>query len=146
MPSLSRLSLTDVNRSYVVLVMALALIIGVLSYRTGQDVINSLSGHLLTETVNRIAQAVERHVSGSAAVLETAFPKGVYALNPSNPIWLNCVPGSGWQPRFIGTPTIMPIMATPWTFSDYGESQKVKQNSAFEPPTRALANSFIFPK
>lgn len=80
MPSLSRLSLRQMLIvPYVVLVMALALIIGVLSYRTGQDVINSLSGHLLTETVNRIAQAVERHVSGSAAVLETAFPKGVYA-------------------------------------------------------------------
>lgn len=80
MPSLSHLSLRQMLIvPYVVLVMALALIIGLLSYRTGQEVINSLSGQLLTETVNRIAQAVERHVSGSAAVLETAFPKGVFA-------------------------------------------------------------------
>jgi diguanylate cyclase (GGDEF)-like protein len=64
---------------YVVLVLAAALAIGLLSYRTGQNAVNTLADYLLTETVGRISQAVERHVAGSGAVLETAFPTGVYA-------------------------------------------------------------------
>lgn len=64
---------------YVLLVLAMALIIGGLSYSTGRGAVDNLSGQLLVETVNRIAQAVDRHVAGSAAVLEAAFPKGVAA-------------------------------------------------------------------
>lgn len=64
---------------YVLLVLALAGVIGVISYRAGRDAVDNLSGQLLTETVNRIAQAVDRHVAGSAAVLEAAFPQGVPA-------------------------------------------------------------------
>ena len=64
---------------YIVLVLLLAGTIGALSYNAGRDAVDSLSDQLLTETVNRIAQAVDRHVAGSAAVLETAFPKGVAA-------------------------------------------------------------------
>ena len=64
---------------YVLLVVLIALVIGLLSYRSGRNIVDNLSGQLLVETVNRIAQAVDRHVSGSAAVLEAAFPKGVVA-------------------------------------------------------------------
>lgn len=64
---------------YVVLVLGLAGIVGALSYNAGREAVDELSGQLLTETVNRIAQAVDRHVAGSAAVLEAAFPKGTYA-------------------------------------------------------------------
>lgn len=64
---------------YVALVLAAAGIIGVLSYGAGRDAVDNLSGQLLVETVNRIAQTVDRHVSGSAAVLEAAFPDGVPA-------------------------------------------------------------------
>lgn len=64
---------------YLALVMATAAIIGALSYRAGSHAVDDLSGQLLAETVHRIAQAVERHVSGSAAVLEAAFPRGVAA-------------------------------------------------------------------
>jgi diguanylate cyclase (GGDEF)-like protein len=78
MPILARLTLRQMlTLPYVILVLALALIIGFLSFGAGRDAINNLSGQLLTETVNRIAQAVEKHVAGSAAVLETAFPRGV---------------------------------------------------------------------
>lgn len=66
---------------YVVLVLGLAGIVGALSYHAGREAVDELSGQLLTETVNRIAQAVDRHVAGSAAVLEAAFPKGTYAPN-----------------------------------------------------------------
>jgi diguanylate cyclase (GGDEF)-like protein len=77
---LARLSLrTLLTVPYVLLVLAAAGIIGGLSYRAGRNAVDTLSGQLLVETVNRIAQAVDRHVSGSAAVLEAAFPKGVTA-------------------------------------------------------------------
>jgi diguanylate cyclase (GGDEF)-like protein len=64
---------------YIALVLLLAGTIGALSYKAGQEAVDSLSEQLLNETVGRIAQAVDRHVAGSAAVLETAFPKGVAA-------------------------------------------------------------------
>ncbi len=64
---------------YVVLVLVAALAIGFLSYRTGYEAVDTLSDYLLKETVGRISQAVERHVAGSGAVLETAFPNGVFA-------------------------------------------------------------------
>lgn len=64
---------------YVVLVLLLAVVLGALSYRAGRSAVDNLSNQLLTETVGRIGQAVERHVVGSGAVLEMAFPKGVAA-------------------------------------------------------------------
>jgi hypothetical protein len=64
---------------YVALVLVAALAIGTLSYHTGRDAVDTLSDYLLKETVGRISQAVERHVAGSGAVLETAFPGGVSA-------------------------------------------------------------------
>jgi diguanylate cyclase (GGDEF)-like protein len=64
---------------YVVLVLATAGIIGWLSLQAGRNAVDNLSGQLLGEMVNRIAQAVDRHVAGSAAVLEAAFPQGVPA-------------------------------------------------------------------
>ena len=64
---------------YVALVLLACLAIGGLSYVTGRDAVNTLSDYLLKETVGRISQAVERHLSGSGAVLETAFPTGVPA-------------------------------------------------------------------
>ena len=80
MKLLSRLPLRALlTLPYVVLVLGTAIVIGVLSYAAGRDAVDNLSGQLLTETVHRIEQAVEGHVSGSAAVLEVAFPKGIAA-------------------------------------------------------------------
>lgn len=64
---------------YVLLLLLAAGIIGLLSYRAGSDAVDTLSDRVLSETVSRIAQAVEKHVSGSEAVLETAFPTDVPA-------------------------------------------------------------------
>lgn len=64
---------------YVLLVLLAAAIIGALSYTAGSDAVDTLSDHVLSETVNRIAQAIDKHVSGSEAVLETAFPSDVPA-------------------------------------------------------------------
>ena len=80
MKFLSRLPLRALlTLPYVALVLGTAIVIGVLSYTAGRDAVDNLSGQLLTETVHRIEQAVEGHVSGSAAVLEVAFPKGIAA-------------------------------------------------------------------
>ena len=64
---------------YVALVLLAALVIGLLSYRAASEAVDSLSDRVLSETVARIAQAVDKHVSGSEAVLETAFPTDVPA-------------------------------------------------------------------
>ncbi len=64
---------------YVVLLVLAAAIIGLLSYNAGRDAVDTLSDHVLNETVNRIAQAVDKHIAGSEAVLETAFPSNVPA-------------------------------------------------------------------
>ncbi|ASJ75654.1 sensor domain-containing diguanylate cyclase [Granulosicoccus antarcticus] len=59
---------------YVALVLIAASIIGLLSYLAGLNAVNTLSNYALSETVSRIAQAVDKHIEGSEAVLETAFP------------------------------------------------------------------------
>ncbi len=64
---------------YLVLLLGTAAIIGGLSFRAGRHAVDNLAGQLLQETVHRVAQGVESHVSGSAAVLEAAFPRGVAA-------------------------------------------------------------------
>ncbi|NRF67813.1 diguanylate cyclase [Aquincola sp. S2] len=57
--------------------MALAIVIASLSYSAGTKAVDTVAEHLLRETAGRIAQAVERHVVGSRAVLEAAFPEGM---------------------------------------------------------------------
>ena len=64
---------------YVALVLGLALAVAALSYRAAGHAVDTVSGRLLHETVERIGQAVERHVVGSGAVLEAAFPRGLAA-------------------------------------------------------------------
>jgi diguanylate cyclase (GGDEF)-like protein len=59
------------------LVMAVAAIIGWLSYQAGREAVDTVTERLLQETKARIGQAVERHVVGSRAVLEAAFPDGM---------------------------------------------------------------------
>lgn len=80
MTLLSRLPLRAMlTVPFVGLVLLLALLIGLLSYRAGRDALDTWSEQLLIETVKRIEQAVALHVSGSAAVLEAAFPRGMPA-------------------------------------------------------------------
>ncbi len=75
-----RLSLRRVlTIPYVVLIIALALTIVGLSYSAGSRAVDAVSSHLLMETVGRIGQAVDRHIMGSGAVLEAAFPDGMPA-------------------------------------------------------------------
>jgi diguanylate cyclase (GGDEF)-like protein len=62
---------------YVILVLTLALTIGTLSYFAGSRAVDTVSSQLLLETLGRIGQAVDRHIVGSGAVLEAAFPDGM---------------------------------------------------------------------
>ncbi len=62
---------------YVILVVLAAAVIGMLSYNAGREAVDTLADHVLSETVNRITQAVDKHISGSEAVLETAFPPDI---------------------------------------------------------------------
>ncbi len=64
---------------YVVLLLAAAAIIGWLSYTAGKEAVDTLSDTVVAETVGRIAQAVDKHIAGSEAVLETAFPQDIPA-------------------------------------------------------------------
>ena len=80
MTLLSNLSLRQMlTIPYVALVILAAAVIGLLSYRADSDAVDTLSDHVLTETAGRISQAVDKHISGSEAVLETAFPTDVAA-------------------------------------------------------------------
>ena len=64
---------------YAALILGVAVLIGALSYRAGSEAVDAMSDQLLLETVARIGQAVDRHVIGSGAVLEAAFPNGMAA-------------------------------------------------------------------
>ena len=80
---LARLSLRRLlTLPYVVLVLALVLLMGGLSWRAGRDTVGALSGQLLVEAVSRISVSLERHVGGADTVLEAAFPTGLPA--PAN--------------------------------------------------------------
>ena len=74
----SRFSLRQwLTLPYIALICGVSALIGTLSYRTGSEVVDGMAHNLILETVARIEQAVERHLVGSAAVLETAFPQGM---------------------------------------------------------------------
>ncbi len=62
---------------YVVLVLALAITIVGLSYREDLRTVDAMASSLVVETAKRIDLTVERHIMGSAAVLEASFPDGM---------------------------------------------------------------------
>ena len=73
-----RLSLRQVlTIPYVALLLAVALTIVSLSYVAGSRAVDTVSSQLLLETASRIGQAVDRHIVGSGAALEAAFPEGM---------------------------------------------------------------------
>ena len=77
---LSRLPLRAMlTLPFIGLVLLLALVVGLISYKAGREALDTWSEQLLVETVKRTEQAVALHISGSAAVLEAAFPSGMAA-------------------------------------------------------------------
>ncbi len=67
---------------YAALVALLAVAIGVLSYRSGSEAVNTILDSRLREASERIGRAVDHRVGGSSAVLRMAFPEG--ALVPAS--------------------------------------------------------------
>ncbi|MEP7156678.1 MAG: GGDEF domain-containing protein [Betaproteobacteria bacterium] len=64
---------------YVLLTLAVAGIIGGLSYVAGGQAVSGVSEELLRDMASRISQAVDRHLVGSRVVLDAVFPDGMIA-------------------------------------------------------------------
>jgi diguanylate cyclase (GGDEF)-like protein len=80
MPTSARISLRLwLTLPFIALVVGLSVLIGFLSYQTGSQAVDSVADSLLRETVARIGQTIDRHLVGSGAVLEAAFPRGMVA-------------------------------------------------------------------
>ncbi|MFS4551916.1 diguanylate cyclase domain-containing protein [Comamonas resistens] len=62
---------------FVALIALLTSALGMLWYWTGSKTVSSLSEQVMEEKAERIAQMVDRHIHGSSAVLEAAFPEGL---------------------------------------------------------------------
>ncbi|MEN9559511.1 MAG: hypothetical protein RLZZ502_722, partial [Pseudomonadota bacterium] len=61
---------------YVLLILTLVGILAVLAYDVGSAALKRLTEERVQETISRIGQAIERHMLGSGATLEAAFPAG----------------------------------------------------------------------
>jgi diguanylate cyclase (GGDEF)-like protein len=72
-PSLSLRSALTIP--YVVLTLALAATIALLSYWAGLKAVEALSSALLIDTAQRVGQAVDRHLVGSFVVLDAVMPR-----------------------------------------------------------------------
>ncbi len=70
---------------FLALVLAVTLLIATLSYRTGSYAVQTVTNHLLLDKVGRIGQAIDRHILGSAAAIEVAFPKDLAAPDNLEP-------------------------------------------------------------
>ena len=64
---------------YISLILLLTIAIGGFTYWAGARTVSTLTERMLQEMVNRIAQSVVHHVSGSGAILEAVFPQGMPA-------------------------------------------------------------------
>ncbi len=66
---------------YVLLTIVLAVVIGLISYWAGLHAVEQLSDRLLIDMIQRVSQAVDRHLVGSWVVLEAVVPnsKGAHS-------------------------------------------------------------------
>ncbi len=71
---------------YVALTLVLAIAISFISYWAGKSAVEQLSGRLLVDVVQRVSQAVDRHLLGSRVALEAVLPKtgGVHGQGVPN--------------------------------------------------------------
>jgi diguanylate cyclase (GGDEF)-like protein len=60
---------------YVVLTLVLAVAISLISYWAGKSAVEQLSDRLLVDIVQRVSQAVDRHLVGSRVALEAVLPQ-----------------------------------------------------------------------
>lgn len=64
---------------FVLLMVALALALGALAYRSGSGAVNVVATQLVQDVVKRLGQAVEHHVLSARRVLDAAYPPGTAA-------------------------------------------------------------------
>ncbi|MCA0176321.1 MAG: diguanylate cyclase [Proteobacteria bacterium] len=64
---------------FVLLMVALALALGALAYRSGSGAVNVVATQLVQDVVKRLGQAVEHHVMPAGRVLDAAYPPGTVA-------------------------------------------------------------------
>lgn len=69
---------------FVILILVLSLLVGLLSYFAGRHAVVTVAEQLLDQTADRVALTVQRHIDGAAAVLESAFPRGLAAATDIN--------------------------------------------------------------
>lgn len=72
---------------YAALIVLLTCVIGGMTYWAGARTVTNLSDRMLKEMASRMRQSIQYHVSGSAAVLEAAFPRGMAASPDINANW-----------------------------------------------------------
>lgn len=72
---------------YVLLIVALTAVIGGLTYFAAAHTVTALSQRALQQMAVRMHENVLHHVSGSAAVLEAAFPRGMAAAPDMQEDW-----------------------------------------------------------
>nr|WP_174862925.1 hypothetical protein [Comamonas jiangduensis] len=83
---------------YATLILLLTCAIGSLTYWAGARTVTGLSDQLLKEMASRMHQSIEHHVSGSAAVLEAAFPPAWPRAQISAMTGKRCAPACGPPP------------------------------------------------
>jgi len=69
---------------FVVLILALSLLVGLLSYFAGRHAVVSVAEQMLDQTADRVALTVQRHIDGATSVLESAYPRGLPAAPDIN--------------------------------------------------------------
>lgn len=70
---------------FLVVILLLTLALGWMFWWAGSRSVADLTGQLMVERTERMADAVGRHMFGAAAVLETAFPRGMRGLHDIRP-------------------------------------------------------------
>ncbi len=71
---------------YILLILLLTFLLGWLSWWAGSRNVADLSERLMGQITERIALAVDRHMYGTRAVLETAFPEQMRAPDDIEPV------------------------------------------------------------
>ena len=74
---------------YAILIALLTGVIGSATYMAGASTVTALADRTLEQMAARLQQTIERHVSGSAAALEAAFPTGMAASADIRQDWLS---------------------------------------------------------
>lgn len=71
---------------FVAVILLLTVVLGWMFWWAGSKGVADLTGQLMVERTERLAEAVERHMQGAGAVLESAFPQGMAGYEDIRPV------------------------------------------------------------